>query len=212
MFKIFLNGFPQAFLRTFTWWHIVLGAVAGVLTYLCVVSGFDWYYYLHTRGVFVWALPAALLGFFVPILAPVLLYLYGWYAKKQTSIANSVLLAQAAMLGWFLSSLIKVFTGRIQPEFYTHLVSVNTSHLFNFGIWRHGIFWGWPSSHTTVAVAMSFVAAHIWRKYLYVIAIVVVYAAYIALGVSVSIHWFSDALAGVIFGYIAARAVLAKRN
>ena len=93
------------------------------------------------------------------------------------------LVAQAGALAWLLSSTLKAFTGRMQPEFYTHLSTIDNSHEWLFGFWRHGIFWGW-----------------------------LLYGAYIALGVSVSIHWFSDALAGLIFGYIAYRAVVGKNK
>ncbi len=64
MFKTFLSGFPAALRRLFSWPHLALGVVAGTLTYLCVVSGFDWYFFEHTRSIFFLALPAAIIGFF----------------------------------------------------------------------------------------------------------------------------------------------------
>lgn len=212
MFKAFLSGFPAALRRLFSWPHLVLGVIAGALTYLCVVSGFDWYFYEHTRDIFFLALPAAIIGFFVPILLPFGLYMYGEVWKKEFYRHTAGLVAQAGALAWLLSSTLKAFTGRLQPEFYTHLSTIDNSHEWLFGFWRHGIFWGWPSSHTTVAIAVSCVVAYQFRHKPPVVTLALLYGTYIALGVSVSIHWFSDALAGVIFGYIVYRAVVDKIN
>lgn len=185
----------------------MLGLVASVFTYLCVESGFDWWWHLHSHPYAMYALSAAIVGFFVPILLPVALYVWGDVTKNSQRMRSAALLAQAAAVGWVLSSTLKVFTGRMQPEFYTLVSNVDNSHEWLFGFWRHGIFWGWPSSHTTVSVAIACVFAMIYRKNPFLVGLALVYGAYIALGVSVSIHWFSDALAGVIFGYVAARAV-----
>ncbi len=208
MFKTFFSGLPRAFNRLFCWRHLFLGILAGTLTYLCVMSGFDWYYYEHTRTIFFFALPSAIIGFFVPILVPVLLYIYGDVWKKELYTRTAGLIAQAGVIAWLLSSTLKAFTGRMQPEFYTHLSTVDMSREWLFGFWRHGIFWGWPSSHTTVAVAISLVIAHQFRNKPLVVVLSLLYGAYVALGVSISIHWFSDALAGIIFGYVAYRAVV----
>ncbi len=210
MFKTFFFGIPVAVSRLFSWQHLLLALLAGALTYLCVASGFDWYYYEHMHSLFFYALPAAIIGFFVPILLPVGFYLYGEVFKKQFYRHTAGLVARAGALAWLLSSTLKAFTGRMQPEFYTHLSVVDNSREWLFGFWRHGIFWGWPSSHTTVAVAVALVVAHQFKNKPLIALPALLYGAYIALGVSISIHWFSDALAGIIFGYIAYRAVVDK--
>lgn len=208
MFKTFFSGLPAALLRLFKWRNFLLVLLAGALTYLCVMSGFDWYYFEHTRSLFFYALPSAIIGFFVPILLPFGLYVYGDVWKKEFYRITAGLIAKAGIVAWLLSSTLKAFTGRMQPEFYTHLSTVDITREWLFGFWRHGIFWGWPSSHTTVAIAVSLVIAHQFRHKSWVVALALLYGAYIALGVSISIHWFSDALAGIIFGYIAYRAVV----
>ncbi len=71
---------------------------------------------------------------------------------------------------------------------------------FIFGIFEHGIFWGWPSSHTAIAFAMSVCLFLLYPKNKILQFFVLAYALYIGIGVSVSIHWFSDFVAGVIFG------------
>ena len=209
MLSALFRDLPRQFLRCFRWKNILAGMAAGLLTFALVHFGFDWWYFEHTRDetFLAFGLSAAILGFFVPILLPVVLYVWGEYTKRPKEEAAGIAVAQAALVGWLLSSTLKAFTGRLQPEFYTHLSNIDTSRTFLFGFWRHGIFWGWPSSHTTVAVAMAVVLVRLYSKNRLVTTLALFYAAYIALGVSVSIHWFSDMVAGVIFGIIAGTSV-----
>ncbi len=108
-------------------------------------------------------------------------------------------LGQAALLGWFVSSLYKAFTGRIQPDLLNTLT--DSSRQFQFGFLEHGIFWGWPSSHTTVAFAMAFTClALLPRTRTFTRVTALVLAFYVGIGVSLSIHWFSEFIAGAIIG------------
>ncbi len=213
LFSLF-RELPRNFLACFRWTNVVAGAAAGLVTFVLVHFGFDWWYFEQTRGetFLAFGLPAAIVGFFIPILVPVLLYWFGERTERPEVARAGVVVAQAELVGWLLSSLLKVFTGRLQPEFYTHLTNVDTSHTFLFGFWRHGIFWGWPSSHTTVAVAMAVVLLRLYGKNKFVAVLAILYAAYIALGVSVSIHWFSDMIAGVVFGIIVGSSVLLRQQ
>jgi membrane-associated phospholipid phosphatase len=104
------------------------------------------------------------------------------------------------ILDSFISSTYKTFTGRIQPNLHDFVT--NNSHAFNFGFYEHGIFWGWPSSHTTIAFAMAFTSIMIFRKSRTVFIFSVMYAFYIGIGVSLFIHWFSDFFAGAIIGTV----------
>jgi len=81
-----------------------------------------------------------------------------------------------------------------------HDVLANISQNFQFGFLRNGIFWGWPSSHTTIAFAMSFALFYMFPKNKFIKYFSVIYAFYIGIGVSLSIHWFSDFIAGAIIG------------
>ena len=140
-------------LRKFFYWNLL----AIGLTYVLVASDFDWLYFESTRGALLFAVmfPAALLGFLVPVLLPIVLYVFG-KTRNSPALKNlAFLLGEVAVLGWLVSSFYKIFTGRIQPEFLTTLSNVDISKDFNFGFFRNGIFWGWPSSHATVAFAMS---------------------------------------------------------
>jgi membrane-associated phospholipid phosphatase len=76
------------------------------------------------------------------------------------------------------------------------------SHVFRFGFLRGGAFWGWPSSHTTIAFAMALTIFMITPKQRWVGCVAIIYALYVGLGVSVTIHWFSDFVAGAIIGSV----------
>jgi hypothetical protein len=175
-------------------WH----ALAIVLTMLIVTSGFDWSYYLSTRGDSIRALarPAILLGSTLPIFATLLLLIVGEVGRIRRIITTAWALGQAAILGYLISCGYKAFTGRIPPPFHGFRMSamnagslVDTSHGFQFGFLKGGVFWGWPSSHTTVTFAMT-------------ACLIALYALYIGLGVSVTIHWFSEFAAGAIIGSV----------
>ncbi|HXB59002.1 MAG TPA: phosphatase PAP2 family protein, partial [Candidatus Acidoferrales bacterium] len=77
-----------------------------------------------------------------------------------------------------------------------------TSHIFRFGFMRGGIFWGWPSSHTTTAFAMAFTLFTLFHRKKLLQVVVITYAFYIGVGVSMTIHWFSDFVAGAIIGMV----------
>jgi membrane-associated phospholipid phosphatase len=106
--------------------------------------------------------------------------------------------AQAGALGLALSSLYKVFTGRPGPHHISGLI--DTSHIFRFGVLRGGAFQGWPSSHTSVAFAMSMALFMLYPEKKVLKYTALLYAIYIGIGVSATIHWFSDFTAGAIFG------------
>ncbi len=208
MFSDFLRGLPQGFLNAYRGNLVWLHVAAALLTAPLVLGGFDWWYFEHTRGA-LWqslTLPAAIIGFFVPVILPVLLYAWGSWRKHARLKFIGIAIAQAEILGWCISSLYKAFTGRIQPEFLTNTSTTDISHQFNFGIWQHGIFWGWPSSHTAVAVAMATVVVLLVKNKV-IRGVAVLYALFIGVGVSVSIHWFSDFIAGTLVGVAAGVAV-----
>ena len=177
-----------------------------------VLSGFDWWYFEHTRGALQeLALPAAIIGFFVPVIAPVMLYAVGDLRKRAKIKVAGIILAQAEIIAWVISSIYKALTGRIQPEFFNYTQTADYSHNFNFGFLQHGIFWGWPSSHTAVAFALAAALIVFYPRSVAVRILAVLYALYIGLSVSVSIHWFSDFIAGAIVGSVAG-VVVARQS
>ncbi len=194
--RSFLRNFATSFSGKRSMFHIV--AIVG--TYICVISGFDWFYFTHTQSSHVQNVlfPAVVIGGILPMVLPIVLLLTGWLWKNRKILWTSYALIQSVLLGSLISSLYKGFTGRIQPDRLNTLI--DSSHSFNFGFFEHGVFWGWPSSHTTIAFAMAGALAILYKKNSTIRYGVFLYALYVGIGVSVSIHWFSEFFAGALIG------------
>jgi membrane-associated phospholipid phosphatase len=189
------------------WWHLL----AITLTFVLVISGFDWYYFLHTRSPELRAIlfPAVILGAFVPILLPLAFLGIGYCRKNAATIRAGWILVQSQIIALMVSFIYKAFTGRMPP----HLADVGTdiSRMFRFGFMRGGVFWGWPSSHTSLAFATAFTLIVLFPRSKTILALMLAYAFYVGIGVSTTIHWFSEFAAGGIFGTLVG-VVITKRE
>jgi membrane-associated phospholipid phosphatase len=85
---------------------------------------------------------------------------------------------------------------------FAHGVGADLSHVFRFGLLRGGVFWGWPSSHTTIAFAMAVTVFRLFPRQKWLGYLAITYAFYVGLGVSMTIHWFSDFVAGALVGTV----------
>jgi membrane-associated phospholipid phosphatase len=180
-------------------WHLL----AIVLTVILVTSNFDWHYFTWTRSPQIrsFAFPAVHIGGELPIVLPVILLVIGTSARDIRFIRMAAALAQASIIGSLISSTYKAFTGRAYPYLHGEM-GPDISHVFRFGFWRGGAFWGWPSSHTTIAFSMALTIFMLTPKQRWVGCVAIAYALYVGLGVSVTIHWFSDFVAGAIIGSV----------
>ena len=193
----------ETIIRIFSGNHLLLQLLAVFLTYIIVISGFDFIFYLAFDGSYLQYLlfSAVVVGGIVPVAFPLWILFYGhiFKNKKVTILAN--MLVQAVVLGYIISSSYKALTGRVPPS-HTLNTLIDLSKEFQFGILNGGVFWGWPSSHTTIAFAMALAIWSAYPKHIVIKYASLIYAIYIGLGVSLSIHWFSDAVAGAIFGSV----------
>jgi membrane-associated phospholipid phosphatase len=204
-----LHALPRNIITVFKGRNLFWHALAIILTIVIVMSGGDWAYYRATREeiFFKVAVPAIMLGTFVPVLGILGLWIFGEFRKYRRLISTAWALGQAALLGYAVSCLYKAFTGRLPPPFRGFRMSaanegslVDSSHGFQFGLLKGGVFWGWPSSHTTVAFAMSACLITLYPKNKRLVFLTSLYALYIGLSVSVTIHWLSEFVAGAIIG------------
>lgn len=201
-FSNLINNFKEIFISKNIYWHIL----AWVLTFVIVMSRFDWYYFTKVKDIEFLKLfgAATLLGMLVPIMIIITLAVASIVSKSKRVRILFYTIIQSAFLGWLVSSIYKAFTGRVQPP---RNYLVDTSMDWNFGFWQHGIFWGWPSSHTTVAFAMSFALVYLYPKNKLVKVLAIIYAFYIGIGITLHIHWFSEFVAGAIIGFVVGRVV-----
>lgn len=181
-------------------WHLL----AIILTYIVVSSGFDWLYFEFSRNSLLHTLlfPAVRIGSRLPIIAPLALYAFGTVRKSWKVITTANALSQAVIIGLLVAASYKAFTGRVHPPRLLMQDTIDISREFHFGFLQGGVFWGWPSSHTTIAFAMAVTLLMLYPKKKLVRYLGIFYALYVGFGVSIGIHWFSDFVAGAIIGSV----------
>jgi hypothetical protein len=199
--KTFFFTLPRNIIGCFKGRMILWHLIAIMLTFVLVRSGFDWFYFRSTRDPALWSLafPAAPIGGLVPLVLPLTLIISGFVARRARTASAGWAMGQAALMGSLISSAYKAVTGRVHPA---HTMGDDISAGFRFGWMRGGVFWGWPSSHTTIAFAMAVTVFTLFPKHRWLGALALVYAFYIGIGVSMTIHWFSDFAAGAIIGSV----------
>jgi len=197
--KQFLSTLPRNLLDCFKGRKIIWHIIAIILTLILVTSGFDGLYFATTRNPILssWMFPAVVIGGLLPIALPLLLLAVGSMSRSARITLAGWAIGQAELIGAVVAAAYKAITGRAHPS---HGIGADLSHSFHFGLLRGGIFWGWPSSHTTIAFAMAVTLFRLFPTQRWLGSVVIAYALYIGIGVSMTIHWFSDFTAGAIIG------------
>jgi membrane-associated phospholipid phosphatase len=202
----FLSTLPANLVACFTGRRLAWHALAIALTFILVASGGDWLYFRCTRNptLWAWTIPSAPIGGLVPIALPLVLLALGSLRKSAGIFTTGGAIGQAEAIGGIVAAGYKAVTGRIHPA---HGLGPDISHGFRFGFLHGGLFWGWPSSHTTIAFAMAAAVFTLFprRKRLGFLALA--YALYIGVGVSMTIHWLSDFVAGAVIGTVVGSVV-----
>ena len=206
LMREFFYSLPRNFAGCFKGWNIAwhLGAIG--LGVVLVTSGFDWFYLSATRSpqLLAWFIPGINLGVWVPLTLPPAVLLAGMACKRAKIIRTGWALAQVALIGFALGELYKVITGRPQPPLF---IGPDTSHEFHFGLLRSEIVSGWPSGHTIIAFGMSVALFRLFPKKRWLGTAALLYALYIGLSVSMTVHWFSDFASGIIFSVVVGTTV-----
>lgn len=206
-FPTYISFVRQIFSRKYLFIH----AFAVASTAFLVWSGLDWAYlvFVITSVPNAFLYVADGLGFLIPIVLPLALYV-GWrFWKSETCRNCSAAALYAVLLGFSLSMAIKLFTGRVSPP-HRHrgeeLVLVDNSHDFNFGFMETHIIGGWPSSHTTIAFALAVSLALLLPRWYTWISFILL-AAFIGIGVTFGFHWLSEFVAGACLGSVIGHVV-----
>lgn len=204
--KTLFYKFHINIIKSFSGYKSLLHVAAILLTGVIVLSGFDWFYFINTRSPLLqsFLFPAVAFAPMIALFLPIVMLIIA-KIKKNLRIKNiAFALGQAAIMGWLISSFYKSLTGRLPPPLHNLVsadLSIDVSNNFQFGFMREGIFWGWPSSHTTVAFAVAvtaFVLLYSKNKIISFTALIL--ALYVGFGISTNIHWFSEFIAGAFIG------------
>ena len=88
--KRFLVTVPRSLIGCFTGWKLVWHVIAIALTFILVMSGFDWSYYLATRdpALRLWMWPAVHIGGLLPLTLPLALFVVGIIARNARTIST----------------------------------------------------------------------------------------------------------------------------
>jgi len=199
--KLFFSILPRNIIECFKGRMLIWHLAAIILTLALVASGLDWQYFLWTRSPILrsWLFPAVPIGGLLPIVLPLALLVVGGVARSARTRLIAWAIIQAEVIGGILAAGYKAITGRAHPA---HGVGADLSQVFRFGLLRGGVFWGWPSSHTTVAFAMAVTVFRLFPRQKWLGYLAITYAFYIGLGVSMTIHWLSDFIAGALIGTV----------
>ena len=146
--------------------------------------------------------PAVIAGGLAPLAVPLYLYFKSKSEKNAELMYTSMALGQAVIISYIASSSYKAITGRDGPDLFDDDGNRSDySKNFHFGVFENGIFDGWPSGHTTTAVAMAVTLMELYPDNKTIQNAAVLYAAFIGIGISTNIHWFSDFVAGTLIGF-----------
>lgn len=189
-------------------WHLL----AMGLTVILVTSGFDGWVAATAHGTQIrrLAFSAGRIGFWMPIAVPLAILALGWLRREKRLRTSAWRVAESEVLALGICAAYKALTGRPGPTSVHDGAFDAVSRVFRVGFLRGGVFWGWPSSHVMTAFAGAVALALLYRGNRGLVWPTAAYAAFMAAGVSLSFHWFSDVVAGAIIGTVIGVVVAAS--
>jgi hypothetical protein len=183
---------------------------AGVGTWAFIESGLDWKWnrlaYNNERLPMVGE-HANYIGYAVPILTPVTLYLTGLSVKNEKLQITGLALTQSLMQTMLIQTPLKIVTGRTWPGIVDGWDSPLSKRSDRLDDYSGEFSWlnldavgGWPSGHTANAFSAAATIAQIYHDNTALKVAVYTYASLLGLGMSVYDHWASDVIGGALIG------------
>jgi membrane-associated phospholipid phosphatase len=146
-------------------------------------------------------------GYAVPVLMPLTLYLTGIGVKDKKLQITGVALTQSLLLTMAIQSPLKIITGRTWPGIVDGWDSPLSRRSDRPDDYSGEFNWvnldaigGWPSGHTANAFSAAATIAQIYHDRTFLKAAVYTYASLIGLSMSIYDHWASDIIAGALIG------------
>jgi len=203
-FGNFGNNILNSFKGNNLYFHLAAVASTAVL----VTSGADYYvqkYFNEHEEYGNATIPVIRYATYFPFVVGGSLFAYGKLKKDDEAVGASYAVLQSSIIAFGYNTLLKAITGRPNPDWRHNEDMNDLSKTFRFGFLRGGVFWGWPSGHTssTMAVVSALTSFYPNKTWLKVVGYS--YVAYMMLGVSSvnrgGMHWFSDAIAASLMSY-----------
>jgi membrane-associated phospholipid phosphatase len=207
-------GFNVLHSMTYNYGLNFIGAAAG--TYILIETGLDWKYNRLAYNNLVlgyMGFPSLFIGYVMPAVLPISFYLLGRNKRNEKLQITGLALVQSLAISAGYVTIMKGITGRISPgivDVLDHNRSAQTNDYsgdFVWGFGRRGFIAGWPSGHTTIAMASAAVISEIYDDNIWLKAAAYSYAAFIGIGMSFCVHWSSEVFAGALIGYAVGKTV-----
>ena len=204
LFGNFGNNILDSFKGKNIYFHL-----AGIAsTYLLVNGDVDY----HVEKFFnehpeygTYARPVLYTGTFLPFAVGGILFMYAKGEKDNEVLGASFAVLQASLIEFLYNSSLKAITGRPNPHWQDGSDMESLSKTFRFGFLRGGVFWGWPSGHTSTTMAVVSALTNYYPDKLWLKIAGYSLVGYTMFGVSSvnrgGMHWFSDAVAGALMAY-----------
>jgi membrane-associated phospholipid phosphatase len=184
-------------------------AAAGLGTWLFVESGVDWAFRNFSYDHEALAIGAHAIsiypGWVLPFATPVVFYFTGMFNHDEKLQVTGLALVQSVALASTVHALLKLSTGRTEPYIINQnqhkRVATSQDFSNDFDWFKMDLLDGWPSGHTMSAFATAATIAQIYNDSPLIKLAAFSYAALMGAGVSLSVHWVSDVLAGALMGY-----------
>ena len=195
-------------LNSFTYNYGMNFIGAGLGTWAFIETGIDWKWrniaynntWLSDLGR-----PGLYVGYAVPVLAPILTYTLGRFTNDEKLQITGMALVQTLILSLAIQTPLKMVTGRALPGIVTeldHTRNPRTDNFSNeFNLFNMNPIGGWPSGHTLNSFSAAATISEIYYENIWLKVGVFSYAALISFGVTLDVHWASEALAGALIGY-----------
>ncbi len=204
LFGNFGNNILDSFKGKNIYYHLAGIASTILLVNLNVDYNVEHYFNLHEEYGKL-GHPVVFSGMFLPFIAGGSLYAYSKIKNDDETLGASFAVLQASLIELIYNSTLKALTGRPNPDWRHNSDMESLSKTFRFGFLRGGMFWGWPSGHTsnTMAVVSSLINYYPDKTWIKIAGYSLV--AYTIFGVSSvnrgGMHWFSDAIAAAFMSY-----------
>ena len=151
------------------------------------------------------ARPVIRMAMYFPFVVSGTLYAYGRLGHDNQAVGASFAVLQSSLIAFLYNSLLKAVTGRPHPDWRNSSDMEALSKKFRFGFMRGGIFWGWPSGHTSSTMAVVSALTNFYPNKTWLKIAGYSYVAYMIFAVSSlnrgGMHWFSDAIAGAFMSF-----------
>ncbi|MGA9293776.1 MAG: phosphatase PAP2 family protein [Ignavibacteriaceae bacterium] len=205
--KLFGN-FGNNILNSFKGDNLYLHLAGIASTFLLVSSNTDYKvekFFNEHEGYGNAARPIIRIAMYFPFVISGSLYAYGKLNKDNEAVGASFAVLQSSLIALAYNTLLKAVTGRPHPDWKNNDDLKSLSKTFRFGFLRGGVFWGWPSGHTSSTMAVVSALTNFYPDKTWLKIAGYSYVAYMIFAVSSlnrgGMHWFSDAIAAAFMSY-----------